>query len=129
MDRLSYTPPHAPHLSLLTPGIRPYARCQMQGVVFLDNNGDRMILLLDGRVVPLAEAGIAHQSRKYCVRLSGTNPLRTLPSRRRSFRCAHAHLMRRTLASESSLFGPLLITYEKKKLVVSAAINQMVQIY
>jgi hypothetical protein len=35
------------------------ANAGMQGVVFLDNAGDRMILLLDGRVVPLAEAGVA----------------------------------------------------------------------
>ena len=30
--------------------------------------------------------------------------------------------------SEFSLFGSRLVTYEKKKLVVSAAINQVVQI-
>ena len=31
----------------------------MQGVVFLDSNDHRKILLLDGRVVPLEEAGVA----------------------------------------------------------------------
>ena len=35
------------------------ANAGMQGVVFIDSNGDRMILLLDGRVVPLAQAGVA----------------------------------------------------------------------
>jgi hypothetical protein len=35
------------------------ANAGMQGVVFIDSNGDRMILLLDGRVVSLAQAGVA----------------------------------------------------------------------
>jgi hypothetical protein len=35
------------------------AKAGMQGVVFLDSNDHRMILLLDGRVVPLEEAGVA----------------------------------------------------------------------
>jgi hypothetical protein len=35
------------------------AKAGMQGVVFLDSNDHRKILLLDGRVVPLEEAGVA----------------------------------------------------------------------
>ena len=38
-------------------------RAGMQGVVFLDSNDHRKILLLDGRVVPLEEAGVAPRLR------------------------------------------------------------------
>ena len=39
------------------------AQAGMHGVVFLDSNDDRMILLVDGRVMPLAESGVATHLR------------------------------------------------------------------